>query len=220
MRLHESWRLNYLVKEVADDIITVILNSPLDTLILCDLHQELFSNVTLKEGKLIAKCEPKEETETITTSTTTAAPERVARSVDAEEIPEHESPEWLMEHHEEIPEHESAEWLMDHHKEENTDDFDEAHYMQKLMEELMEEKKKKKTTEDVPKVEVIHQMMLEKSLRKKLTDKKPEKEVTDSPQLHEFVSEWKRVCSTMCKYESGNKFCQCHNPHLDELSDT
>lgn len=55
MRLHESWRLNYLVKELARDILHVITNSPLDKIILCELHRELFKDAQLKKtpnGKL------------------------------------------------------------------------------------------------------------------------------------------------------------------------
>lgn len=55
MRLHESWRLNYLVKELASDILTVITDSPLDKLILCELHQEFFKSYQLTKtpnGKL------------------------------------------------------------------------------------------------------------------------------------------------------------------------
>lgn len=55
MRLHESWRLNYLVKELATDILNVITESPLDKLILCELHQEFFKSQELTKttnGKL------------------------------------------------------------------------------------------------------------------------------------------------------------------------
>lgn len=55
MRLYESWRINYLVKELANDILNVITDSPLDKIILCELHQEFFKNVQLKKtqnGKL------------------------------------------------------------------------------------------------------------------------------------------------------------------------
>ncbi|XP_011872119.1 PREDICTED: uncharacterized protein LOC105564400 [Vollenhovia emeryi] len=58
MRLHESWRLDFLVKQLAEDIVTNILNSPLDTIILCELHEELFKNQTdtLAKGKLTDAC--------------------------------------------------------------------------------------------------------------------------------------------------------------------
>ncbi|XP_024888203.1 uncharacterized protein LOC112465063 [Temnothorax curvispinosus] len=56
MRLHESWRLNFLVKELASDILSVILSSPLDTLVLCDIRNELFKDVDVKSGSLYNKC--------------------------------------------------------------------------------------------------------------------------------------------------------------------
>lgn len=43
MRLHESWRLNFLVKELANDIITTISSSPLDMLVICEIHNEFIS---------------------------------------------------------------------------------------------------------------------------------------------------------------------------------
>lgn len=55
MRLYESWRINYLVKELANDILNVITDSPLDKVILCELHQEFFKDIQLKKtpnGKL------------------------------------------------------------------------------------------------------------------------------------------------------------------------
>ncbi|XP_011263221.1 uncharacterized protein LOC105255577 [Camponotus floridanus] len=55
MRLHESWRLNYLVKELANDILNVITDSPLDKIILCELHREFFKDTQLEKtpnGKL------------------------------------------------------------------------------------------------------------------------------------------------------------------------
>nr|XP_012230050.1 PREDICTED: uncharacterized protein LOC105676597 [Linepithema humile] len=60
MRLHESWRLNFLVKELAKDIMAVILDSPLDMMILCEIHKELYhEGYTLKlpdKGKIIDTC--------------------------------------------------------------------------------------------------------------------------------------------------------------------
>ncbi|KAL0119016.1 hypothetical protein PUN28_009565 [Cardiocondyla obscurior] len=57
MRLHETWRLNFLVNEISKDILTTILSSPLDTFILCDIHKELFaSDLDLTEGKLVEAC--------------------------------------------------------------------------------------------------------------------------------------------------------------------
>lgn len=57
MRLYESWRLNFLVKELANDILNVIANSPLDKIILCNIHEELFSNIQLaktENGNLVS----------------------------------------------------------------------------------------------------------------------------------------------------------------------
>ncbi|XP_070150474.1 uncharacterized protein [Polyergus mexicanus] len=57
MRLYESWRLNFLVKELANDILNVIAHSPLDKIILCNIHEELFSNIQLaktKNGNLVS----------------------------------------------------------------------------------------------------------------------------------------------------------------------
>lgn len=51
MRLHESWRLNFLVKELAADILNVIAISPLDKMILCDIHKEMLSNIQLAKLK-------------------------------------------------------------------------------------------------------------------------------------------------------------------------
>lgn len=51
MRLYESWRLNFLVKELAADILTVIANSPLDKMILCDIHKEMLSHIQLAKLK-------------------------------------------------------------------------------------------------------------------------------------------------------------------------
>lgn len=48
MRLHESWRLNFLVKELASDILTVILKSKADTFILCEIHNEVFKEEIAK----------------------------------------------------------------------------------------------------------------------------------------------------------------------------
>ncbi|XP_012539800.1 uncharacterized protein LOC105838645 [Monomorium pharaonis] len=57
MRLHENWRLDFYVKELAKDVMSTILKSPLDTLILCEIHQELFKNVSLEVGQLVKTCQ-------------------------------------------------------------------------------------------------------------------------------------------------------------------
>ncbi|KYN36344.1 hypothetical protein ALC56_09304 [Trachymyrmex septentrionalis] len=56
MRLHETWRLNFLVKELAKDIMTTILKSPLDVIILCEIREELFKNANILSGELYTKC--------------------------------------------------------------------------------------------------------------------------------------------------------------------
>lgn len=57
MRLHEDWRLNNLVKEVAKYILSTISNEPLDKHILCDIHKELFSDtVSLKSLGPLKEC--------------------------------------------------------------------------------------------------------------------------------------------------------------------
>ncbi|XP_018306920.1 uncharacterized protein [Mycetomoellerius zeteki] len=56
MRLHETWRLNLLVKELASDIMTTILNSPLDVLVLCEIRDELFEDTDISQGKFFTKC--------------------------------------------------------------------------------------------------------------------------------------------------------------------
>ncbi|XP_077271138.1 uncharacterized protein LOC143902270 [Temnothorax americanus] len=75
MRLHESWRLNFLVKELASDILSVILSSPLDTLVLCEIHNELFKDVHVTAGLLYNKCKKDEA------NATTAESERDKREV-------------------------------------------------------------------------------------------------------------------------------------------
>ncbi|XP_071570937.1 uncharacterized protein [Temnothorax nylanderi] len=75
MRLHESWRLNFLVKELASDILSVILSSPLDTIVLCDIHNELFNDVDVNSGTLYEKCKK------AGANATTAEPEREKREI-------------------------------------------------------------------------------------------------------------------------------------------
>ncbi|XP_018407054.1 PREDICTED: uncharacterized protein LOC108783091 [Cyphomyrmex costatus] len=80
MRLHESWRLNFLVKELAKDIMTTILDSPLDVIILCEIRDELFKDVSINSGKLETACIARDSTNVQSND------ERVRRDVDESEI--------------------------------------------------------------------------------------------------------------------------------------
>ncbi|KAL6263359.1 hypothetical protein P5V15_006154 [Pogonomyrmex californicus] len=196
MRLHESWRLNFLVKEIAADILEVILSSPLDTIILCELHEELFKNNNLEKGKLVDKCTKTDNPENTTTTTTAApitteAPERAKRSVDEE----------------------YSSWDHSH-------SMDDIHEM--LMDEPMIETEMEPMMEDIDVTDVpmddVHEMMHDSALRRKLFPSKKEEEeekIPENPLFKEFVNDWKRVCKILCKYERGDQFCHCQNPELD-----
>ncbi|XP_012055539.1 PREDICTED: uncharacterized protein LOC105618618 [Atta cephalotes] len=82
MRLHETWRLSFLVKELASDIMTTILKSPLDVIILCEIHQELFKDVNILHGELYTKCLNPES------SNSDDSPERAKRNIEEREIDE------------------------------------------------------------------------------------------------------------------------------------
>lgn len=56
-RLGEQWRLDALVEYLSQDLFTIILGLELDTLILCDIHNELFpSKEKLKPGRIMEDC--------------------------------------------------------------------------------------------------------------------------------------------------------------------
>ncbi|XP_020279011.1 uncharacterized protein LOC109852341 [Pseudomyrmex gracilis] len=57
-RLGEQWRLDALVEYLSQDLFTMILNSELDTLILCDIFNEQFMNrkQDLQPGRIIESC--------------------------------------------------------------------------------------------------------------------------------------------------------------------
>ncbi|XP_011158044.1 uncharacterized protein LOC105194686 [Solenopsis invicta] len=80
IRLHESWRLNHLVEQLANHILDTFLISPLDTLILCDIHEELFKDVELTDGELVEKCRNK------TTAVSEGTSTKKSRSVDQEKM--------------------------------------------------------------------------------------------------------------------------------------
>ena len=82
MRLHETWRLSFLVKELASDIMTTILKSPLDVIILCEIHQELFKDVNILHGELYTKCL------NLDSSNSNDSPERAKRNIEEREIDE------------------------------------------------------------------------------------------------------------------------------------
>ncbi|XP_029161534.1 uncharacterized protein LOC114933222 isoform X2 [Nylanderia fulva] len=57
IRLNEDWKMNFLVKELANDLVTTILNSPLDELIICEIHKELLNSTKLAVNKFKV-CDP------------------------------------------------------------------------------------------------------------------------------------------------------------------
>lgn len=183
MRLHESWRLNFLVNELADDILNTILASPLDTYILCEIHQELFKDVNLKRGNLVNRCEA-HEAENVTVP---APAKREKRSVEEEiTVP----PPALEEPIDHPDMYEPIDEVM---METETDD-------------AMDEPK-----------DDVHHPIEDELLHHKLfsTTLEGEDSYQDENTFENYFSDWNQVCKKMCKFERGNKFCQCKNPQLE-----
>lgn len=180
MRLHESWRLNFLVNELADDILNAILDSPLDTYILCEIHQELFKDVNLRRGTLVNKCES-QKAENVNIS----IPQREERSAEEEVT------------------------ILSPALEEPIDHPD----MHEPIDEVTVETETDAT--DEPKDDVPHQTE-DKLLHHKLFSPMPEQEDPHQDEDFEhYLSDWNQVCEKMCRYERGNKFCQCKNSELE-----
>ncbi|XP_029165767.1 uncharacterized protein LOC114936669 [Nylanderia fulva] len=60
IRLNEDWKMNFLVKELSNDLLSIVTDSPLDELIICDIHKELLNNTKLATNKF-SNCYPKDE---------------------------------------------------------------------------------------------------------------------------------------------------------------
>lgn len=193
MRLHESWRLNFLVNELADDILNTILTSPLDTYILCEIHQELFKDVNLMRGQLMNKCESHEAE-----NVTTPAPNREKRSVEEEITILSPASEEPIDHPDvSIPYEPIDEVTVETEIDNPTDEP-----MDEPTDEPMDEPKDDvQTTED----KLLHHKLFSSI----------EQEDRDEDIFERYFSDWNQVCKKMCKYERGNKFCQCKNPQLE-----
>lgn len=200
MRLHESWRLNFLVKELAADILNVILISPLDTIILCDIHDELFKDVKLSEGQLVQKC--KNIRQNISESLDQDS-SRKTRSVERH-LPNIPLPEEGTSQGDEPNPHESED--LDNSKvtepetgtktEPDDDDNDGI------------EIEDDQTNEDLKKV------LNNQSLMQKLIDLIQNGEIENKPNqkpslTEDTIQEWKELCKKMCKAKNGNEFCPC-----------
>lgn len=83
INLSEDWKLNFLVKELANDIITTIANSSLDMLIICEIHRELFNETTLKSAGKLAICYPDNTTSVLDILERTGRSERAKRDVES-----------------------------------------------------------------------------------------------------------------------------------------
>ncbi|XP_029161536.1 uncharacterized protein LOC114933222 isoform X3 [Nylanderia fulva] len=56
----EDWKMKFLVKQLSNDLLTTILDSPRDKLIICEIHKELFNSTKLAVNKF-SNCYPKQE---------------------------------------------------------------------------------------------------------------------------------------------------------------
>jgi len=208
MRLHESWRLNFLVKELATDILDVILYSPLDTIILCDIHDELFKDLKLSGGELVEKCK------NIKQNISDIPSERVKRSVE-EELPPLDLSL--------IREEETSQT-----DESNLDKLQDKLMEDKLMEDKLMETETEVETDNGVVIEVEDDQAINKDLENvlnnqllthkiislvkegKLDHDIPYKPKDQKPPLAEdTILAWKELCKKMCKSKNGNEFCPC-----------
>ncbi|XP_011063306.1 PREDICTED: uncharacterized protein LOC105151331 [Acromyrmex echinatior] len=114
IRLHETWRLNFLVKELANDIMTTILKSPLDVIILCEIRQELFKDANILYGQLREACLNPDNSYSDDSS-------RSKRNIEESEIDEFDDDDDTVELVGDIQEDEDIKSVPRHHYEEKRD---------------------------------------------------------------------------------------------------
>lgn len=191
MRLHESWRLNFLVKELASDILDVILESPLDTIILCEIHQELFKNVKLSGGKLVDSCQSLNDSRESERKGKLLQP-----PTSKEEVPHAEELK-------QVTEIEIDEEIETESKSEI--DKREIKEAEEILKKLSDEERNKLIT-------LINEGKLKNiPYKSENSNQKP-------PLSEDMLQEYTKICKTICMSEDGDKLCPCKDgqPHLEK----
>ncbi|XP_072762240.1 uncharacterized protein [Anoplolepis gracilipes] len=189
MRLHESWRLNFLVKELANDILNTLYDSPLDMLIICEIHEELLSGlINRPTGEKFQKCFAENSTRSERSVENSEEWVKVLKHSNDQDIPnvEQEKPEDVEQEKPEDIEQEKPEDV----EQEKPEDVEQEEPEDVKLEEPedVEQKKPKDVEQEKPedieqeKLENVEQEKLEDLVQEKPEDLKQDQEKNEAQQ--------------------------------------